>query len=181
MSTKNKQDSAFMFQFWSMINVAYLSMTDLKNSKAPRKMPLYLSRRLMWTSNFILGDAIYAYSLGNCLDFAIWDLLCVFTSINYWRDARYDWRRKVDMFVSMPLFLYHVMTACIELEHFENAKWIYLCVAFCCAGLFSVGMFTDDRRLGQITHSIMHVIGSLSSAGLYYCVSQERNKVAPLS
>ena len=182
MELENRQNSTYLLQFQSMINLAYLSMTDLENSDAPRKMPLHLSRRLMWTSNFILFDVIYAYFLGNCADFLMMDLLCYVTSINYWRDARYDWRRKLDMCVAMPLFVYHVTIACIELDHFQNVKWMYLSFASICAALFSVGIVTNDRKIGQITHSIMHLLGAISAAFLYHYVSQERYQIVqPLS
>ena len=178
MATKSNTDSTFLLQIVSIVNTAYLSMTDLKNSKAPRKTPLKYSRRLMFTSSFVIIAAIYAYSLGNLMEIAIWDFFCVITSINYWRDARYDWRRKLDMIISVPLCFYHNIIACIELKNFQNEKQIFLCCSGVCMGLFSVGLLTNDRKLGQITHSIMHILGSTASVFMYYYLSQERAQIA---
>ena len=184
MAKKTKKESGLLIQFWSIVNVAYLSMSniDLKSSsKAPIRMPPELSRRLLITSSFISINTYIAYSLGNLKEIFLWDLLCLTTSINYWRDSRYDWRRTADMIVSMPLFIYHIIVAIFEFETFQMVKYIYLLLAAFCAFLFWVGFLQSDRRFAQITHSMMHIIGAFSSAWMYHYLSQERELISKLS
>ena len=183
MTKQNKSKSGFLIPFWSIVNVAYLSMSniDLKSSsKAPIRVPPKYSKRLLLSSLFINIDVITAYYYG-LNDFFIWDLLCVITSINYWRDSRFDWRRTIDMIVSMPLFLYHIIAAIIEINHYPIVKTIYLCIAAICAFLFWVGFLQNDRRFAQITHSMMHIIGSLAAAWIYTYLSDEREQIQKLN
>ena len=85
------------------------------------------------------------------------------------------------MMVSGPLFFYHLHTAYTELIHYPTGKWIYIITAIFTILLYSVGLFTDNRRIGQITHSMMHIIGVIGSGFMYCYLSQERylmNKLA---
>ena len=164
-----------------MVNCICLSCTnliDLTHSKAPRQIPLIYSRRLMVTSFFILFDAIYAYLIGNCMDFVIGDCLCFITSINYWRDARYDWRRIIDMMVSMPLFAYHLIISQIQLVQYQKEKIIYLRIALGCFCLYIIGKYAiKSPEIGQIIHSTMHILGAMSNIWIYFYLAQERQKL----
>ena len=135
--------------------------------------PIY-SRRLLLTSLFISVDCVYAYLLGNCMDFAIWDGLCVISSINYWRNPQKDWRRTCDMIISVPLFMYHVLVAYVELLHYSQPKYLYLLMAAACMVLYFMGSFSKEPRIGQILHSTMHILGVCACLLMYYYVSKER-------
>eukprot|EP01084_Bolivina_argentea_P301721 520601_1 len=171
----SRNGELFYGNFWFLINIVYKSMSDLKEIDSPRVTPLKYSRRLMFTSSFIFIIGIFAYTLGNCMDFAIWDILSVIASINYWRDARRDWRRKCDMIIGIPLYIYHGIVAYIELySHFVFYTNIYFIIFACCAGLYFISFFSSNKKLGQITHSMMHIIGVITNIGMYYYLSQVR-------
>ena len=181
--TMAKSSSWELFGSFWFLDIAYSSMSNLKTqSKAPRQTPLKYSRRLLMSSSLIIFTFIRALTLDHCQDLAVWDILCVITSVNYWRDARKDWRRTLDMMVAVPLFFYHVTVVYIEVIHFPTEKVIYFILAVIACCCYLVGPMTDDRRIGQISHSIMHIIGVVGNVWMYSYISIERsNMLKPIS
>ena len=168
--------------FLAIINVVYSSVSDIKRtkikSKAPRVTPLIYSRRIMISSSLIIFDVLYAFSLNNCMDFFILDLFCLITSINYWRDARKDWRRTFDIIVTMPLFLYHVFIACMEFKIHVFEKYIYLLLTLCIFTMYYSCTKIKSKKIGQLVHSSMHIVGVPSNVFMYYYLSLERLNVS---
>lgn len=156
-----------------LCNIRYADLRS--SSKSPRVTPEIYARRLFVTSSLIAIDVIVALTMGNLLDFVLLDSLSVLTSFNYWRDPRRDWRRTLDMMVGIPLFMYHGLVVYLELT--VALKWGYFVMMMICFSLYMTGPLTNDRRLGQLTHSTMHIIGVAMNIFMYYQLSWEREYI----
>ena len=85
--------------------------------------------------------------------------LLLFTSINYWRDARYGFRRDLDMAIAVLTLLWFTITA-FRLQVYEWYIGVFLC------GL----CYSQARRsltpvTGMGWHAGMHLVGN--AANLY--------------
>ena len=125
---------------------------------------------LLFSGTLISLDVLMAYYVGYCEEFIIFDLICVLTSINYWRNPVYGFRRNMDMFVSIPLFFYHVYCAFHELDPIQ--KYIYFSTALTCTLLYLFGRIYDQ----SLYHFLMHILGIFANIFMYFYLSKVRNK-----
>ena len=133
-----------------------------------------LARKLLITSSFIIVDVIFAFKMEHCMDFALFDLLCVISSFNYWSDPNYGWKRNLDMIISVPLYFYHILCAQNELTDYPTERFIYLLSATSCGVMYGIGAVSSNPKCGQQCHSFMHIVGVIANMFMYYYLSKAR-------
>ena len=162
-----------MDHFW----ICYCTMYDKlqTNSKAPRVTAPRYARRLFLTASLIFLDCIFAFFMGNCMDFAIGNLVCSMASANYWRDPRRDMRRVFDMCFGISWMSYHILIGYMELT--PPLGHMYFVLAVITVTPYILTTSSKDKRQRQIAHSAMHIMGVILNMTLYYLISQARSSV----
>lgn len=91
---------------------------------------------------------------------------CVFvTSINYWRNPDYSWRRYLDMLVVTSSLTYQIVRA-------YPTKYATLYYTIVCYGIgfYSIGIWFYNRGSlwwSTVSHGMLHILGNLSNIILY--------------
>ena len=125
------------------------------------------------TSNLIVLDVIFAYHM-NHICIACFNGLCVITSNLYWShvfwnqgkdDIQKNWKRILDMTVSIPLYLHHIHVA--YLYYLIE----YLIIAGICGCLYIVSHILSDLKYSYVCHSLMHIFGVAANIYLYYKIN----------
>lgn len=123
-------------------------------------VPKVQSDILVWISFLLLFSAAYAL-LKRQYDIAALTLLCFFTSINYWADPQYGFRRDLDRIVVGIGFCYLAFKA--KLIHLKN-NLFWACLLGVCA-FYVMGWYI--YLLGHIwpstlLHCGVHLCGNAS-------------------
>lgn len=96
---------------------------------------------------------------------AIIDGIAVLTSINYWRDPRYDWRRTMDIWWIGGCLTYHLLRA------YKSQYYIgyYAITCFACSLYpFSHYYYNHGKYWNSVyLHSGLHVLANIANIILY--------------
>ena len=88
------------------------------------------------------------------------------TSINYWRNPRYDsWERKVDMVYVHTALAYQLFRA--YRAEYGTLHYITMTIAVACYLLSNRYTRTEHIWLSTYLHAMLHVIANISSILLY--------------
>ena len=116
---------------------------------------------LVLSSCFMLVPAGYAYRRGMLLHSAVLTAASLF-SMNYWRHAKYGWRRNVDFVVAKSTFLLFFYTGIHHIQHITSHSWFI--------PLTSIYLFYKSKILYNKQdvcwvnyHMLFHLFGSIQS------------------
>ena len=117
--------------------------------------------QIIFTFSFLFGvTAIYAYAKKR-YDISILLIFILITSLNYWRDPRWGFRRNVDIFVTITASIYMFISA-IVLHNISIISYMVLLV-----GIISylVGWYVHYKGhifLSTLCHCTLHICANLS-------------------
>ena len=121
--------------------------------------------RFLWNiSWFSLVSALFASFMGK-YDLAIVPGSVFITSLNYWRDPDYSWRRWLDMGVVITTCAYQGIRAYSA----ENAR-IYYCIMGLAASCFPIGCYFYSLKMlwpSTLCHAGVHIFGNMANIILY--------------
>lgn len=115
---------------------------------------------LFWTSFLILFSSFYAFSKRRFDAFVICILIFA-TSLNYWRDPKYGFRRDLDVFVVWSGIFYLFICAIIN-KVWSPLFWFFYVSTLL---LFPIGWYIYNQgyvRLSVLLHCLFHLCGNLS-------------------
>ena len=117
--------------------------------------------QIIFTFSFLFGvTAIYAYAKKR-YDISILLIFILITSLNYWRDPRWGFRRNVDIFVTITASIYMFISA-IVLHNISIISYMVLLV-----GIISylVGWYVHYKGhifLSTLCHCTLHICANLA-------------------
>ena len=125
--------------------------------------PKYSS--ILYKTSFLFGlNSIYGLyqMVNNKLTFnnvLITNTLLFITSINYWRNPTYGFRRKIDITMSLTNIFYNSYT----ISHHPNAWICYVLIKML---MISYGISwyyhsNNNQKLGTYYHGMVHLIGNI--------------------
>ena len=116
------------------------------------------------TSPFFLFTSIYAIYRGHyAISIAPGSIFL--TSIIYWIEPDYSWRRYLDMAVSKTAFIYQLIAA----YNAQNAKQYYI-ASLTAALFYPLGMYYSMKKdywASTYAHMGLHLAGNLANCILY--------------
>lgn len=126
-------------------------------------IPKKYGKRLYWTSYISLGTSLFSVYKNKLYILPI-PLSVFLTSVNYWRNPIYGWRRNIDI---TTVCISGLSKLYIARNNIYN-KEIYL--------LFNIGIFlyliarfmVQDPNISTMTHCMMHIVGNISVFILIY-------------
>lgn len=122
-------------------------------------MPKYCSELLFWLSFLLLFTAAYAFIKKNYDTFVICILIFI-TSLNFWRDPKFGFRRNIDMVVVCLGFIY-VLVRAIILKVKSPLFWTS-CIAIML--LFPTSLILHENEhivLSTFAHGCLHLCGNV--------------------
>jgi len=128
-----------------------------------RVMPISHSNCIFAVSFLSAVSGSYAVSRGY-FDLSPAPFGVFLTSINYWRDPKMSWRRKLDIgFVFLSLIYQSVRAAWAEFGYYFYAINF---IGICC---FAASLFIFPRHSGfsALFHVLVHVLGNVANVVLY--------------
>jgi hypothetical protein len=122
------------------------------------------SRFLLKTSLVTSVGTLYCY-YRSYTGIAIIDGIAVLTSINYWRDPRYDWRRTMDIWWIGGCLTYHLLRA--YKSQYYIGYYALTCLG-CSLYPFSHYYYNCGKYWNSVyLHSGLHVLANIANIILY--------------
>ena len=131
-----------------------------EESEEAELLPKEYANVIFYLSFLITITAIYAF-VKKHYDVFVFCVLGLLTSLNHWRDARFGFRRNIDMLVIVIGFVYLITRAII----LRIDSWLFwICISFVML-CYPIGWYLRYKNHiweSSILHCILHICGNLS-------------------
>ena len=138
---------------------------DVDGLYKQRIVPREQSNFLVSLSFLSLVSGIYAINRGH-YDLAMVPLGVFTTSMIYWTNPTYCWRRTLDMVYVSSAMVYQIYRA-------QNAQYRkpYYCLLFCAVAFYPFSWYFHNKKYSSwksvLSHSMIHIVGNISNFVLY--------------
>lgn len=147
------------------------SQTEIKNEYSSLKFNSNHSDYLYYSSHLGIIPTLYGVYNGSNL-IALTTGLTLLTSLNYWRNPRYTWRRTIDVHMSRFTVLYNIYHTMII--NGDTINYMYIPSMSSCVLLYPIGIYLYNRK--QYWYFVAAHMGVHISATVATMLSISRKK-----
>lgn len=128
------------------------------------------SKWLVLSSLFFMAPAIYAYNYGLYIP-ALIQFIASILSANYWRNATYTWRRKLDHFFAKVTFIYFLLYGILYVKNISSTICGYVLIPIIIY-LYYLSCKNDDakQKCWIKYHMLFHVFVVFGYFNILYSV-----------
>lgn len=144
--------------------------TEINNASNDIVIQKKYSNILLASSCLSFPLSLYAYSL-NLKKYVLLNILLFLSSINYWRDPRFGFRRNIDIIMVFIHILVNLKTA-LTMNRFDK-RLMYYCALMTAIYFYkkSWDYHETNPLLSTMCHSYIHVICFTGNSFMYYTIS----------
>jgi hypothetical protein len=157
----------FADYFYDKLGPFKLKGNKKDDSDGAELLPKEYANVIFYVSFLIAITAIYALSK-KYYDIFVFCVLALLTSLNHWRDARFGFRRNIDMLVVNIGFIYLFIRAIILRVKSRLFWFLYFMVVLCYPVTWYL-CYKEHMWMSTFVHCVLHLCGN--SSVVIFCSS----------
>jgi hypothetical protein len=161
--------SSLFYIYFSLLEENKLKLLDVQNLKnVDEKENISKFKSLYYSSYLGIVPTLFCYYNNKKILFFT-HLMTTFTSINYWRNPKYSWRRTLDVHTTRLTVLYNIYNALFV--YYPSLHYTYIPVMSLCCLSYPYGIYnySNKKYLNFINiHLLCQILGCTSTVILSF-------------